>query len=322
MIASFIIAFREVLEAALIVGVVLGFLSKTGQKQFYRVVYVGVASAVGASVVGAAVFNSIAGGFTGTAEAVFEGIAMLAGALLLTTMILWMMEQRHIATELRERVAAETARAHALGLFSLVFVSVLREGIETVLFLGAASLVSGEYNLAGALAGLIAAILLGYGIFAGSMRLDLSKFFTVTSVLLILFAAGLVAHGLHELQEAGMIPVVVEHVWDINPPLNADGSYPLLHENGYVGSVLKGLFGYNGNPSLLEVLGYTGYLALVSTVLWKRTVNRRRQAQPAVAEKSSPASPAGITACGALGQQGKRGIKPLWKSGGDSSVEV
>ena len=269
MIASFVITFRETLEAALIVGIVLSYLARTEQTRFNRVVYLGVAAAIIASIAGALLFTNLAGGFTGRAEQIFEGVTMLIGAALLTTMILWMMKQRHIAAELQDRVATEVAEAHRLGLFSLVFVAVLREGIETVIFLGAASLVSTNNSLIGAAAGILAAILAGYAIFAGSMRLDLRKSFTITSILLILFAAGLVAHGVHELQEAGVIPTLVEHVWDINPPVNADGTYPLLHEQGYVGSILKGLFGYNGNPSLLEVLSYLAYLVLVA-VLWKR----------------------------------------------------
>jgi high-affinity iron transporter len=288
MIASFVITFREALEAALIVGIVLGYLARTKQTRYNTVVYLAIAAAVAASIAGALLFTRVAGGFTGRAEEIFEGVTMLVGAGLLTTMILWMMKQRPVAAELRERVATEIAQAHVVGLFSLVFVSVLREGIETVIFLGAASFVSADSNLIGALAGLLAAVVLGYLIFAGSMRLDLRRFFTVTSILLILFAAGLVAHGVHELQEAGVIPVLVEHVWDINPALNPDGSYPLLHENGFLGSVLKALVGYNGNPSLLEVMSYLGYLVLVS-VLWRRSGGERKAAEPAIEPQARPA---------------------------------
>ncbi len=267
MIASFVITFRETLEAALIVGIVLSYLARTKQTRFNRVVYVAIAAAIIASIAGALMFTTLAGGFMGRAEQIFEGVTMLIGAALLTTMILWMMKQRRIAAELQERVATEVAEAHRFGLFSLVFVAVLREGIETVIFLGAASLVASGNSLTGAAAGILVAILAGYGIFAGSMRLDLRKFFTITSILLILFAAGLVANGVHELQEAGIIPTVVENLWNINPPVNPDGTYPSLHENGYIGSILKGLFGYNGNPSLIEVLSYAAYLILVA-VLW------------------------------------------------------
>jgi high-affinity iron transporter len=264
MIASFIITFREALEAALIVGIVLSYLARTRQTRYRRVVFLAVGAAVAVSLLGAAAFTWLAGGFTGRAEEIFEGVTMLVGAGLLTTMILWMMRQQHIAAELSEKVATEVAEAHRLGLFFLVFVSVLREGIETVIFLGAASLAAGT-----------SLVSLGYLIFAGSRRLELKKFFTVTSVLLILFAAGLVAQGVHELQEAAVLPIVVEHVWNINPPVNADGSYPLLHENGYVGSVLKSLLGYNGNPSLLEVISYVLYLILVFA-LWRR-ISRREE---------------------------------------------
>jgi len=214
-------------------------------------------------------FNRLAGGFTGRAEEIFAGITTLIGAGLLTTMILWMMRQRHIAAELEDRVAAEVVEAHTVGLFLLVFIAVLREGIETVIFLGAASFVSTNSSLLGALAGVAAAVLLGYAMFVSLMKINIKKFFNITSILLILFAAGLVAYGVHELQEARTIPTVVEHVWNINPPVNPDGSYPLLHEKGYIGSILKGLFGYNGDPSLIEVLSYLVYLLLV-LVLWRK----------------------------------------------------
>ena len=267
MISSFILTFREALEAALIVGIILSYLVRTKQTEYSNVVYMGVLSGVVASIIGALLFVRLAGGFTGRAEQIFEGVTMLIGALLLTTMILWMMKQRHIALELELRVKTELTENHRLGLFLLMFVAVLREGIETVIFLGAASFVSSSNSLIGASAGIVAAILLGYAIFVGSMKINLKRFFNITGFLLILFAAGLVAFGVHELQEAKIIPTWVEHLWDINPSVNPDGTYPLLHENGYVGSVLKGLFGYNGNPSLLEVLSYVTYLGLV-LILW------------------------------------------------------
>ena len=267
MIPSFIITFREALEAALIVGVILSYLVRTKQTEYNNVVYMGVLSGIVASIIGALLFVRLAGGFTGRAEQIFEGTTMLIGALLLTTMILWMMKQRHIALELEQRVKTELTENHRLGLFLLMFVAVLREGIETVIFLGAASFVSSSNSLIGASAGIVAAILLGYAIFVGSMKINLKRFFNMTGILLILFAAGLVAYGVHELQEAKIIPTWVEHLWDINPSVNPDGTYPLLHENGYGGSILKGLFGYNGNPSLLEVLSYVTYLGLV-LILW------------------------------------------------------
>ena len=268
MIESFIITFRETLEVSLIVGIILGYLVKTKQIKYNKIIYLGVASGIVASIIGALLFNYLAGGFTGRTEEIFEGITMLVGALLLTTMILWMMKQKHIAKELEHKISLKIAETYKLGLFLLVFVAVLREGIETVIFLGAASFVSTNNSVFGALAGIISAIFLGYAIFIGSMKINIKMFFNITSILLILFAAGLVAHGVHEFQEAGAIPTVIEQVWDINPPVNPDGSYPLLHEKGHIGSILKGFFGYNGDPSLIEALSYLAYLIAVF-ILWR-----------------------------------------------------
>jgi high-affinity iron transporter len=118
------------------------------------------------------------------------------------------------------------------------------------------------------------AILLGYLLFLGSVKVNVKSVFTFTNVLLILFAAGLAAHGIHELQDAGIVPVYIEHVWDINPAVAQDGSYPLFHENGYIGSIFKGLFGYNGNPSLLEVIVYAAYIMVV-LLIWRVKSKRK-----------------------------------------------
>ena len=269
MIPSFIITFRETLEAALVIGIVLSYLAKINQTRYRGVVYSGTVCGIVASILGAILFLKLAGGFSGSTEQLFEGVTMLVGAALLTTMILWMMKQKHIATELENRVAYELTKTHALGLFSLVFVAILREGIETVIFLKAASSVSTGNSMVGAFLGILVAILLSYGLFVGAKRINIKRFFNITSMLLILFAAGLVAHGAHELQEAGVIPIVVEHIWDINPSVLSEGRFPALHEKGVIGGLFKSLFGYNGNPSLIEVLSYIAYILLVWQV-WKK----------------------------------------------------
>lgn len=274
MFASFLITFRESLEAALVVGIVLAFLARSKQTRYNNIVYTAVAAGIIASIFGALLFNRLAGGFEGQAEMVFEGVVMLVGAALLTTMILWMMRQKHIAEEIEKRVSHELTQTHRFGLFLVVFVAVLREGIETVIFLGAVQFAADGGNLVGALAGIVGAIVLAFVLFVGSMRINVKRFFDVTSILLILFAAGLVAYGVHELQEAGIVPILVEHVWDINPAVNQDGSYPALHEKGAIGSVFKGLFGYNGNPSLVEVASYAAYLGLV-LLIWLQASRTR-----------------------------------------------
>ena len=273
MISSFIITFRETLEAALIVGIILAYLIKTKKEKYNNVVYLGIVSAIVASILGAFLFNSLAGGFTGTAEEIFEGVAMIFAAFLITFMILWMLKQKHIVLELHQKVDKEIKEQHKVGLFFLVFISVLREGIETVIFLGAATFATtAENSMLGALLGIVAAVILGYFMFVGSKKINIKTFFNVTSVILILFAAGLFAHGIHEFQEAKVIPTYVEHVWDINPPVNPDGSYPMIHEKGAIGSIAKGLLGYNGDPSLIEILSYLAYIILI-VVLW-RNINK------------------------------------------------
>jgi len=265
MLQSFIILFRETLEAALVVGIVLGYLVRTGQNEYKKSLYLGLAAGAAASVLGAFGFQILAGGFSGRAEEIFEGITMLAGAVLLTTLIIWVIRKSAHTAELERKVADRIEGTRRAGLFLLIFFAVLREGIESVIFLSAARFASGQNNLLGAGLGLAAAVVLGLLLFRGSLRINLRSFFIVTNILLILFAAGLVAGGVHELQEAGVIPIVLEHLWDINPSASGD-SYPVLHENGLLGSIAKGLFGYNGNPSLIEVLSYLGYLISVLSI--------------------------------------------------------
>jgi high-affinity iron transporter len=285
MIASFIIAFRETLEAALVVGIVLGFLQKTNQKPLFKTVYLGIVAGTLASLVAAFLFNMLVNGFDGVEGMLFEGITMYIGAALLSTMILWMMRRSNVAAELRSKVSNEIQKGREMGLFLVVFVAIIREGIETVLFLSAANFVSDENNLWGSFIGMGCAILLGYLVYAGSIKINLKKFFNITSMLLIFFAAGLVAYGTHELVEAaeenGIVSPLLVTVWNINPLVNLDGTYPLLHDNGAIGSILKGLFGYNGDPAFIEVILYIAFLA-AALAAWslENKLARSRRASP------------------------------------------
>jgi len=261
MIISLIIALRETLEAALIVGIILSYLTKLEAPAYKRYVFYGIIAGVLTSILGAIAFNATTEGFSGTSEAIFEGIVMIIGSLMISTMILWMMRQSNRMGNLHEKVDLEIKESHKWGIFSLVFISILREGIELVIFLTAATFDTGENSFLGAIIGMILAILLGYAIYKGSIRFDLKKFFMWTGIFLIFVAAGLLAHGIHELQEAGMFPIVIEHIYDVNS---------ILDEKGTLGNFLKGLFGYNGNPALLETIAYGLYL-LIAGILWKRS---------------------------------------------------
>lgn len=265
MTAALIITLRETLEAALIVGILLAYLKKTTNQKHNRFIWFGVLAGILLSVVLASIFQNVYGGFEGRAEELYEGITMLIAAGLITWMILWMLTQRQkLRKNLEDKAQTHIERDYPIGLFFLSFIGVAREGIETVIFLQAALIQSDKVSVfGGGLLGIVLAVILSYLLFKGIAKIPLRKFFAVTSVLLILFAAGLTAHGLHELQEAKVVPVFSQEMWDINPAVVTEGVYPVLHEKGAIGGLLKGLFGYNGNPTLLEILSYGLYLVFI-----------------------------------------------------------
>lgn len=277
MLEAFLITSRETLEASLVVGIVLAYLTKTNNQQYKKTVYLGIFTGVVTSIIAALLFSTLTGGFEGTAEELFEGVTMFIGAVLLTTMILWMLQQRNIAQEIKNKVDVHLQQSRPFishfGIFSLIVIAVLREGVETVIFLQAVNYSNG-LSFISATFGIIAAIGVGYLFFLGALRFNLKHVFTVSSLLLILFAAGLVAHSVHEFQEAGVITLLTEEAWNLNPAVISEGVYPALHEKGTIGSFLKGLFGYNGNPSVLEVVVYFLYLVGVA-VMWKRIEIRK-----------------------------------------------
>ncbi|VVB90463.1 Iron permease FTR1 family protein [uncultured archaeon] len=264
MLASFLITFREALEAALIIGIIAAYLAKLGRKDLYRYLGAGIIGAIVASSGVAIAFKLIYGELGGMAESLFDGIAALTAAIVLTYMIFWMAHNsKKIKGELQEKIDISISKGHMLGIAAMSFIAVFREGVETVLFLGTLAINSPIDTIIGFIAGLGVVIILSFIMFRGMYRLDLSKFFKYTSILLILFSAGLVATAVDEFNDAGIIPPVVAHVWDLNPPQNPDGTYPLLHENGLIGSSLKSLIGYHADPSLTLVLAYVGYWLII-----------------------------------------------------------
>ena len=199
---------REGFEASLVLGIVLAFLSRTNRRDAFLPVWIGAGAAVAVSIGVGVLLVLIGKELEGRAEMLWEGATMLAAAALLTWMIFWMRRQsRRLRRELEDQVARALAGGSALALALVAFVGVLREGVETALFVfgsfeGANVLVS---SIASA-AGLVVACALGYLFYRGSARLDLRRFFAVTSTLLLVFAGYLLAGGLHELMEAGVLP--------------------------------------------------------------------------------------------------------------------
>lgn len=269
MYESFLVVFRESLEMALIVGIILAYLKRAGLTRYDNAVYMGIVGGAAVSALAAYLISVFWGEFTGVREEIFEGVIMLVAAVLLTSMIFWFFrQQKHIRANLEHVVQKFWNKWSGVGLFLVVFLAILREGIETVLFMSAIFVNnSATAQVAGAgFFGLFFALGLGYLIFVIGKKINLRYFFMGSNVLLILFAAGLVAHGLHELQEAGVIPILTGEMWNTNH---------IVNEKGAIGGILKGLFGYNGNPSLLEVLAYGAYLAF--TIVSFRLIASQKQ---------------------------------------------
>ena len=262
MLSALLIALREGLEAALIVGIVLGYLSKIGQRQRAPYAWAGVLTAALLSATLAIVMRIVGAELAEPYEQIFEGTTMLFAVAVLTWMIFWMRYQgRTLKNDIERKIQSAVTGGENWGLFGLAFLSVFREGVEMALFLAAnAFAADGLGTLSGAIIGIALAVIAGVLIYAYAVRLDVQLFFNVTSILLMLFAAGLVAHGIHEFQEIGWLPILTTTAWDTRW---------LLDHESTLGSLLRALVGYTAEPTWLEVVTYVGYwVVIVQAVRW------------------------------------------------------
>ena len=272
---SFLVAFRESLEAALIVVIIVAYLKKIGKTDLNRYLYIGTSAAIVASIILAWVIQVIYGGLGGIAAETFEGAASLTATAVLTYMIFWMAKNaQKIKGELQQKIDIAITKGQLFGIATLAFVAVFREGLETVLFLTATFFLDALDAMIGVLMGFVVVIILAMLLMKGVYKLDIRKFFKYTSIILIIFAAGLAGYGVHELIAAGKgagveFGILGQQAFNINPPMNPDGTYPLLHEKGFVGSILKALVGYDGDPEWLRILVYIGYWLIVGIYLLK-----------------------------------------------------
>jgi high-affinity iron transporter len=201
---SFVITLREGFEAALIVSLILAYLAKTDRlREHARTVWLGVGAGVAASLITGAILFASAGELEGDSEALYEGTAMIAAAGVVTWMAFWMRRQAAtIGRHLREQVSESLRTGGGIALASVAFIGVAREGVETALFLFASTGESGPVvTMTAGVAGLVAAVVLGVLFYRGALRMNLSRFFLITSVLIIAFAAFLIFSGIHELGE-------------------------------------------------------------------------------------------------------------------------
>ena len=253
MLATFFLMLREGLEAALIVGIIAAYLVKIDRRDALGKVGLGVAAAVGLSIAIGVIVTLTIERLPLVVQETLEGLAAVLAVGVLTWMLFWMRRQgRALKGELEHGVDAALTQNSTRALVALAFLAVIREGVETVLFLIPILSFNGTGidTVLGGVLGLAVAVAVGYAIFVAGVRVNLRKFFTATGAVLIFVSAGLVAFAIAEFGEAGLIS-------NTGVLFNLQ---PVLPDNGPIGSVLRGLFGYRAAPTPLEVIGYLAYL--------------------------------------------------------------
>ncbi len=206
--ATLLITLRETLEASLIVGVMLAFLHRTQNREKNPVIWLGVAAGIMSSLVAAWFLLRLGASFSGRAEGIYEGTMMLAASALVLWMVVWLSRNgKNMQSAIERKMEVHLAAGALFSLFLLVYTSVLREGIETAIFLQAALLQSQSVSQhIGAITGMVLAIGIAWLLFRGMLRwFSLSKFFRYTGILLAIFAISLLAQGLQEFEEAGLL---------------------------------------------------------------------------------------------------------------------
>lgn len=261
MIGQFLIAFRESLEAAVAVAIVNAYLARTGRRAFLRSSWLGAILAVAASLsVGVIVWLTY-GALSAQDKALFEGAASILAVAVLSSMIYWMASRgRGIRSGIERDTEKLVASDQGIGLTIFSFVLVFREGVETVLFLLPFIVSDALASLSGGLGGVLAGVIVAYGVFVAGMRLSLSKFFYFTSLLLVLLAGGLAGYGVHELIEysEGMgvdLGWFAEYAYSLDIPPDS-----LFHHKGLIGSVFAALLGYTVRAEWGRVLVHLAYL--------------------------------------------------------------
>ena len=278
MLATLVIFLREGVEASMIIAILLAYLDRIGRREHFRDVFVGVGAAVLLATAGGVVASETIRSYDGSrAQAIFETATYLVAATVLTYMTFWMRNHaRSLSKELRARAEAALDGRARWGLGLLAFQAVGREGLETVVFtLAIIFSTSTAGALTGAAIGLAGGLGIAFVIYRLGHRLNLSRFFTVIGVLLMVFAAGLLADAVENMQELGWLPVLDRPMWH---------SGRLLSENSAFGDVLHSFFGYSDAPTPLQMLVYVTYLAIAALAylgVWERMRARAERPHPA-----------------------------------------
>lgn len=255
MLAPFLIMLREGLEAALIVGIIAGYLRRTGRAAWLPAVWIGVFLAIAAALFAGAALQLASASFPQKAQELFEGVIGLVAVAVLVWMVFWM---RRAARSMKSTLHASVEAAvggGAWALFGMVFLAVAREGLESIFFLLAVLQQSRDAMAPlGAALGVAVSAGIGWGIYAGALRLDLARFFRWTGVFILFVAAGLLAGSLKALHEAGVWNGLQARVYDISH---------ILPETSPLGTVLAGVLGYRDAPTLGEAVVYAAFLTVM-----------------------------------------------------------
>ncbi|ROR93452.1 high-affinity iron transporter [Salana multivorans] len=302
MIAAFLIGLREGLEAALVVGILVAYLHKSGRASALPRLWAGVGLAIVGSLALGAILTFGAYGLSFQAQEAIGGGLSIVTVALVTWMVFWMVgASRGLSAELRAQV--DRSGDSAWGIVVIGFISVAREGIETTLFLWSTvrSLGNGSGAAIGAVAGLVVAACLGWAIYRGMVRIDLGVFFRWTGLALVVVAAGVLAYGVHDLQEAGFLPGPFTSAATIDPTTGLVGvglaGFPfgwafqvghVIAPDGALGALLKGTIGFMPEMTWLSVVLWALYLGIIGT----RFVRRAFAPHPAPPTTSSDATDA------------------------------
>lgn len=290
---AFLITFREVLEALLIVGIITTYLKRTDNKKFVKYVWMGAGLAVAASYLIALLFQVVFTGFEAMGSEIYLKIGiMFVSAILLTQMVFWMASHsKDIKSNVEGKMGQFITAGNVVGMVIHSFLVVVREGVETVFFF--AAITGGNIGQAmqgwGAISGAAVAALVSYMFFKGTMRISLKAFFKATGVFIVLIAAGLLVQGVSILQDIKLLGSVIPHLYDITwllpeHPIDYDhylrdtGTAPLL--SGDIGIFLKAFLGYSSMPSIEEVIVYLGYFVVIYLFVSTKQPGTKVKAEP------------------------------------------
>ncbi len=256
MIANFLIGLREGLEAALIVGILIAYAKKSGRTDWVNKIILGVVSAVAVSLVAGLLLNWLVTDTEAGTNQIIGATASILAVIFVTWMIFWMAKNaRSLSGDIRAKFDGRTTSA--LTVVGIAFFSVVREGVETSIFLWSSVEASGQgvFALIGAVIGLAVAAWLGYLIYRGALRLNLTTFFKYTGAFLIVVAAGILAYAVHELQELGLLPFLTNTTYDVSS---------VVVEGEWLDVLLKGTISFRAAPSQLESVVWGLYVLVVS----------------------------------------------------------